>query len=946
MQGFLREVAEDLYSRHGSGMSSIQMLFPSRRARIFFSSELSSIIEKPIWQPEWLTIEELMCEISGLQQGERVRMITELYKIYSEYHQESFDKFYFWGDMLLADFDMIDKYLIDADMLFSNIADIKEIEADISYLTPSQLKILSFWANFEDDANLSLEKRKFLKIWKSLPKVYHRFKARLTELKIAYTGMIQRTAIENISNGVTSAKDKHYVIAGFNALSECEKRLFKHLSNVAKTEFYWDYDKYYKEKTEQEAGMFIRDNIKLFPPQKELAHDNFAKDKNITVISSLSNALQCKYASKIVSELLTKGNLDRETAIVLTDENLLIPLLYSLPEDIGRVNVTMGYPLRQSLAYSFIERLIELQNHSRKRDGGCSFYHIDVLGIVQHPYLLECDSKIVSELQSSITKNRRIYIESAMFDGGSTLLKSIFSATANWQELSRYIQQIVGEVANLPAKDDEQHQRIEFLSVLQEQLVRLDNSLKMCDLELSVDIYSSLLRKHLQTVRLPFEGEPLKGVQIMGILETRNLDFQNVILLSMNDDNFPGNHMSSPSFVPYNLRAAYGLPTPEHHEGVYAYYFYRLIQRATNIWMLYCSQADEKTTGEPSRYIHQLHYETNFNITRIEASVDVNLDEREHIFVAKDDAIMETLNRYIDAESQASLSPTSFFRYVVCPLKFYFHSIARLKNDEDMSEDVDAPMFGDILHKATQKLYNELLNQSKPYEKLKLLSAKNRVERAVVEAINENYLKDESSSMEDYTGNLLLVKSIVTKYIQNGIMKYDLNNYNFVVTGVEDEVAMAFEFQSQGEVFNMKFKGIVDRIDSLDNGVIRVVDYKTGTPKLDFMGISALFHGVAKERVSNVMQTLLYSMMLHRVHKRDVEPALYYVRSMNQDGYSSQIKDAELKRVGVHYSEYAEEFEAELRLQLGELYNQNTPFMQCEDAESCVYCDFKVICKR
>ncbi len=284
----------------------------------------------------------------------------------------------------------------------------------------------------------------------------------------------------------------------------------------------------------------------------------------------------------------------------------------------------------------------------------------------------------------------------------------------------------------------------------------------------------------------------------MGILETRNLDFENVVLLSMNDDNFPGNHMAQASFVPYNLRAAYGLPTPEHHEGVYAYYFYRLVQRARRVWMLYCSHADDKSTGEPSRYIYQLDYESGFRVRKVEVGVDVNLAETDPIEVAKDEGIMQRLGRFTDPESKATLSPTAFFRYVACPLRFYFHSVARLQADDEIAEEVDAPMFGTILHAAVQKLYARIVGEAHPGETLRAMIRTGEIAAAVEAAINENYLQDTAATTDDYTGNLLLVKDIVTRYLRGGVMPYDAAHDGFTVTGLEQEVAYGFRFHGGG----------------------------------------------------------------------------------------------------------------------------------------------------
>ncbi|MFQ8714451.1 MAG: hypothetical protein ACLR93_12715 [Alistipes onderdonkii] len=384
MKGFLEEVAADLYARYGEGLSERAVLFPSRRARLFFVDALGRIAGRPMWQPEWVTIDDLTGEISGLHTGDRVRLITELYKVYSAYHNEPFDKCYFWGDMLLTDFDTIDKYLIDAQMLFRNISEIKEIEADISYLTPAQLRILSFWSSFGEQADLSEEKRRFLAIWKTLGPIYRRFRERLSSLGIAYNGMVQRAAADRIrGGGFAFPEPRRYVVAGFNALSECEKRLFGFLATAAETDFYWDYDSYYKDDPEQEAGMFVRSNVAQFPPRTELRYDNMRGEKQIVSVAAVSNAVQCKYAAAILADLAHRRR-EEDSGIAAgagprwarrppwcLPTSLLPPLLYALPADIGRVNVTMGFPCGRAWP-TRSSSVWWMQNHRRRKGDGCT----------------------------------------------------------------------------------------------------------------------------------------------------------------------------------------------------------------------------------------------------------------------------------------------------------------------------------------------------------------------------------------------------------------------------------------------------------------------------------------------------------------------------------------------------------------------------------------------
>lgn len=480
MKTFLEEVAADLYARYGESLADRAVLFPSRRARLFFTEALAARVSRPMWQPEWTTVDELMTEISELRMGDRLRLITELYRIYSEYHTETFDHFYFWGDMLLADFDTIDKYRIDASMLFRNIEQIKEIEADISYLTPEQLRIIAFWSSLGPETDLSEEKRRFLAIWRTLGPIYRRFRERLLELGIAYNGMVQRAAADRIREGSFSFdRPRRFVVAGFNALTACEKILFGFLATAAETDFYWDYDSYYRDRPEQEAGMFIRENLVRFPSRAELVHDALSEKKELTAVAACSNAVQCKYVATILDRLAEQGPLGKETAIVLTDENLLLPLLHALPTDLGSINVTMGYPLRSSLAYTFVERLVELQHHRRTKGAGCTFYHVDVVGLLAHPYLAGCDAARMKQLQEEITRERRIAVDAAWL-GQNDLLRLVFRAAPDWRSLSDWLSEVISAVVRQPYEGDDARLRTEFLAVIAEEIARLRNSLDDC----------------------------------------------------------------------------------------------------------------------------------------------------------------------------------------------------------------------------------------------------------------------------------------------------------------------------------------------------------------------------------------------------------------------------------------------------------------------------------
>ena len=945
MTTFLQELAHKLLHRHGDDLSDFVVIFPSLRARAFFCDALQECATTPIWQPSWSSIDELMEQGLGLIRGERIRLITELFVIYKRHHPaEEFDKFYFWGDMLISDFDMIDKYLLDASQLLRNIEDIKEIEADVSYLTEAQERIIRFWSSVYSDRSISQQKEQFLKVWRSLPSIYNEYREHLMSLGIGYPGMIYRATAERIQRGEElPLPNKRFIIAGFNALSKSEQVLFDYISHATRgAEFYWDYDNYYVNNSWHEAGMFLRDNIKRFPTPEEISHNNFTEvEKSITSVACVSNIVQIKHIADII-EQLPREELDKRTAIVLTNENLLIPLLHSLPECVDKVNVTMGYPLRTTLAHAFVERLISLQAHIRGEGNNRLFYHKDVTGILSHPYITNCEQDIAVELINEINSKRLIYVEASLLHK-SDLLTHIFSFADGWLQLSDYIVEILKSLAWLIA--DSSREQCEYLTITYEEITRTARSMLQCEITPSVDIFVSLLRRHLQSLTIPFEGEPLEGIQIMGILETRNIDFKNVIILSMTDANFPGDRTEQPSFIPYSLRLAYGLPTPEEHEAMYAYYFYRLIQRAERVDMLYCSRADDRSTGERSRYIYQLEYESPYNISKRNIGVDLGMEVVTPIIIEKGDYELEMLSRYLDPESRSALSPTALFRYIECPLKFYFASIARIKSRDELSDTIDALTFGNILHNAMEILYKPLFNKKNPMESISKLCKRSIVEEAVNRSIALVIHNREKLVANDITGDMLLVRDIIVRYILQGILPYDISREGFTITGIERDVDFRYAISNERYV---NLAGRADRIDTLPNGACQIIDYKSGNkPHLEFNGISTLFDGEPQERISNIFQTLLYAMMLHHRDNVEVTPSLYYASKMLLKGYDAHIADkSDDGKVVERYSDVAEEFEERLRMTLEEIFDPETPFKQVDDEAACTYCDYKKICRR
>ena len=946
---FLESVAHDLWLSYGEAVQEINILFPSRRASLFFREALSTEIDTPMWSPQTTSIDQIAEQLSGLTTGDRIRMVAELFKIWkahsaAEAVPESFDSFFFWGEMLIADFDTVDKYMIDTEMLLSNLSDLHDLDG-FHTLSAEQVRIIEeFWNSIDTKLDTSTHKQKFNTVWRKLLPVYKEFRERLTELGIGYSGLIYRTAAEKARSGeCPELSGRHFAVVGMNALSNSEKEILKYLKANYRVDFYWDYDRYYTDNRHNEAGLFMRDNLRRFPPKATFDCERLTSPKSIRVVSTPSDAVQCKYAGKRLAEMEAT---DKNTAVVLTDENLLMPMLYSLPEQMQSVNITMGYPIRGDIAYSFCERLIELQRRKREGKSSYSFYHSDVTGILAHAYLAGvADTR---ELSKIILERRMIYVPQDLFEGRG-ILQTIFSPQSGGANIGRYIQQVMSAVMECAEQDA---MRNELFTVIADQIDKLANSIESCGLEVEEKTHLTLLRKVLQSTNVPFEGEPLVGVQIMGFLESRALDFRNVIILSMSDDHCPGNRLSQPSYIPYKLRKAYGMPTPEEQEAMYAYYFYRLMQRAENIELVYCSRSDERNTGEQSRYISQLAYESPHTLERLDIQLNVTSSvDREITLCKQSDEIRGKLNRWLD-NPDYKLSHSRFFKFIECPLKFYFDSIAGLSPTDELNEEVDGSTFGNILHYAMHKLYTPLVGVHNPSEQIRAFIGSERVREVVTESVNEAYLCIKNSlSTDEWGGTLRMIRNVVIRYINTNILPFDAAKTNYTIIGLEDKRSMPFEFQADGQTHTVWFHGSVDRIDRLDDGTLEVIDYKTGRPKgtgnnEQISDIATLFEGTGDEVISSVLQTLLYSEMLtHDYPGSVVRPTLYYVRKMRGE-YSPLIFDKNREAEITSYADYASDFCRCFTESLTRLFTLSQPFTRCSDTKTCQYCDFKQLCNR
>ncbi len=902
---FLKEIASLLLRPGEYNLSETCVVFPNKRARLYLSKYIGELTDKPVWAPRYATINELMESLSGYIYADKLTILFELFEIYRKATQseENFENFYTYADPLLADFDEIDKYLADARDLFSNLAGLKALEGKFSYLSEEQVAaIQQFWNTFDPDHSSEGQKT-FISLWNVLPEMYAQLRENLSAKGLAYEGMAYRKVAEDIRshtemNGLNAGK---YLFVGFNALNKCEENLFRHLQTQGKAEFYWDFDSWYTQNEIHEAGSFIRRNLRDFPQTKPVNHDNIASGiKNMYFLPVPSNTGQAGALPYIFEKLAIRQTSDvQHTALVLADENLLIPVLYAIPETITNLNITMGYPIMGSVVFSLVDSLYELDKNKRKDPAGIPIYYFrDVLSILGNPLLKSIYGTHVQRVRQLIIKSNLVYLSGKEILGDENGDLVFYSEMAKGNACHYLVVVFEFLIRKLATPENDKKTdpvQMEILFQVYSYLVRLKDILASYTFEPGYETLFRLIRRMLKTLHIPFNGEPLAGLQLLGILETRTLDFDNVIILSMNEGILPRSS-AIPSFIPQNLRFGFGLPTPDHQDSIYAYYFYRLIQRASNVVLVYDSSTGGLRTGERSRFMHQLFYELPGMVKEISPSYPVTLLRQAPMIVEKRGEVASALMRYSE-EGTKILSPSALNEFLNCSLRFYFHHIAGLPQPEEVTEDIDARIFGNLLHKAMQLIYGSFGSSLIMKEQLDdILEKDNMINDSLDRAFHEVLFGNgEGSSSRKIEGYNLIVRQIIRSYIRN-LISTDSEAGAFSITDLEKHVETTLPVNMGDGLISVKIGGTIDRVD-LHEGRFRIVDYKTGMVKNSFYNIPSLFEGNDKLRNDAVFQVLLYAMIYQNLNPDAlIVPALCFVRGSHAENFSYNIQYVEKKK--------------------------------------------------
>lgn len=943
MNPFLKQVARYLFNQHGSNINRITVVFPNRRSGVFFNAYLKELADRPVLGPEVITINELVSQVTEMQISDQISLILHLHKIYCKEtgHPEDLDDFFFWGEILLNDFNDIDKYLLDANDLFKNISDLKEIENQFDYLTPEQKNAIHlFWGNL-GKAGGSVNREKFLQIWNKLAAIYQKFREELLAEKAGYSGLVYRDLVEKLeASSDLKLQSEQYVFAGFNALNACENKLFRIFKNKGNAQFFWDYDDDFVSDPSNEAGMFMRQNLVEFPmPDEFIPESKEPVSKSIKVVAVPGQVAQAQVINQ--KEFLNKSsevpNFD-DSALVLADENLLVPVVSAAGCRFDSINITMGYPLKNTPVYSLIVELINLQKNFRKMDGNPAFYYRPVLAVLNHQLLVSAETrKIVAEIR----KENKIYVRISDLTCEG-LPPQLFTRQESWRDFADYLMSIIRELALQYTNDEgESHLQAEYLYQVYTSLQRLTDTLHQFHTEkISLALFYRILLQHLQRVSIPFEGEPLSGLQVMGVLETRNLDFKNLVLFSVNEGKLPKSSALH-SFIPYNLRKAFGLPSYEEQDAMYAYYFYRLISRAEHITLVYDSSSDGLNSGEMSRYILQLMYDTKLTPQFYHLDFDFKSSENIPITIHGTEKHQQFL---LSHYSENRLSPSALNTYLDCKLKFYFRHIARLQEADELVEDVDPRLFGNLFHYAVELIYSEFLEKTVTRENLEsLIANKNKLWKVIHEAFRREYYKDKTLKEIKLTGKNILIAENLFTYLEK-MLKEEVKFTPFKILHLEGKFEADFNMDIEGEQHSVKLGGIIDRIDQTSNGV-RIIDYKTGRSlDLKFKEFAEFYNRKKNKRPKEIFQTLVYS----EIYRRGEEQQLIFPTIYKIDDFFNPDFQPQVQRNGntLEYLSIAGEFTESLNELLEEIFSAANVYDQTDDTRKCENCPYNLICRR
>ena len=962
---FLEYVAEDIIGKYGTDLSRIAVVFPNKRAALFLNEHLARFAGQPVWSPAYITISDLFRQHTDLKTADPIKLICDIHKSFTKCTgiDETLDHFYGWGQLLLADFDDIDKNMADADSIFCNLKDIHELD-DISYLDDEQKEMLKrFFANFSDDIESELKKR-FLSLWSHFGDIYHDYNRRLTEQGIGYEGAIYRKVA---SEETLHLKYDKYLFVGFNLIQKVERVLFSRLMKEGKAKFYWDFDEYYMPTARAQQSASVPNNtasfaayLTDFPNELDNTdrdiYANMHRPKRIRFISSPTENAQARFASNWLLEN-DRYKAGRKTAVVMCDESILLPIMHSLPPEADKVNITSGFPLAMTPVASLVMLLFDLYTLGLRKKGTAFNPHY-LKKLMAHPYARHLQEVHLKEMNDVHLKG--VHLSQVHQPNSTSAQPTTQHSTFNTQHsILHHIATLVKQVGIATKQEGDaltQESVFRMFTILNRLAALADSG----DLLVDNTTLRRLVSQLVGAASIPFHGEPVVGVQIMGVLETRNIDFDNVLLLSCNEGNMPKG-VNDSSFIPYSIRKAHGLTTIDNKVAIYSYYFHRLLQRAGDITIAYNNSTDNGHTGEMSRFMLQLLVESGQKIDHYSLTAKNQPTPLMPKAIEKDETALSKL------EEMSRLSPSAINTYIRCKLAFYYQYIAHIKEPDSDPETIDNRMFGNIFHRAAYLIYKDITDHSPVIEKAHIqayLSNRKLLASVVDRAFEEEECKTNN-------GLQIINREVIIEYITK-LLKIDQQLCPFSILAMEEEAKvytqLSFTTPSGGALkggalvssaptkqYNLTIGGIIDRLDAVTDKQtgkrrIRVVDYKTGNkPSSAIKSIEEVFDpkNIASKHSNYFLQAILYSLIVSRSKEWNaandaVSPALLFIKQASTNDYDPTlcIDKHPISDVTV----YEEEFLTKLKETVADMYSPDAAFTPTDDRKKCELCPYRMLC--
>ncbi len=954
---FLEKVAYRLRERHGSEMERQTVVLPSRRAGLWLARSLARLNDRPSWAPSMMTVSELFRSFTDLVPADTETQIFELYRVFRNQTGEemSFDDFWPWGEVIISDFNDIDLYMADAARLYSNISDLKEIDEKFGGLTEEQIGIIrGFWKSFNPASSGSEARSRFRSVWQRLGPLYEAYREAMKARGIAGDGMLCREVAEKAMAGkLTMPVERRWHIVGLNALNNCEKTLFLHMKRLGLADFYWDDDHFFMDDPEHKASVFIRENRRIFGSALEETaprrHD--PPEGEWHIIDTPSDTAQAGMVAQLLENEGITGSDDlTSTAVILADEKLLMPVLGSLPSSVEDVNVTMGHPFRFTPLYSFLKQLMSLIRSARVSKGSLSFRSDDVLALLRHQYFRLLAGAEGDGVARDIIKGNMIRVNASMLTERFRL-DFLFRVPEAGTEIPEHLASVMERLESATFTAEEEGLKLstdrEYLRIAMSSTLRLANLIRSYGLELKPETCIRLLDRLFRKMIVPFSGEPLRGIQIMGVLETRALEFKNIIFLSLNEGIFPGMSFDN-SYIPYNIRRAFGLPTVNEDESIWSYYFFRLLRKPQKGWFLYNSTAQGLNSGEMSRYLVRMSYNQLFAPDHRTVNITVGRSGMIPESIPKTAAHNKTLlNIFTEGNSEGKyLSPSAVNTWINCRMRFYYRYVCGMPEEEVLEKEIDQRRFGNIMHEALHRLYEPLTGESIAGRKIAALARSHEnIRETIISAAMDEMRWDRDTLM---SGKGVIIIDVLERYARE-LLEYDGANPDLTLLNLEDDFSGVQTVACGGEDVRIVLGGRVDRIDRT-GGAVRVVDYKTGAPKREGFTAEGLFDEEKEKHNDALLQALLYCTLIEKDHPgKIVLPAIYWIQQLTSDEFSPYAPVTGLNGPESDISEWGRfmnEYRHHLNLTLNKIFSEDEDYRMTTFRRRCTSCPYRTLCRR